>query len=152
MIEHIPAALTSLKAAKDMLLTMRDLRDFVKISEATTEIKERLIEAIDSVLASKEQLLTFDKKISELEEENKRLKDWSLEKEKYVPKPICQGVFAHIDKDFKGNPENEYKLCSGCFEKNVKSPLQVSHPGNMTVLVCPNGCPTIHNVYFIPIK
>lgn len=148
MVEHIPAALTSLKAAKDILLTMRDLRDFVKISEATTEIKERLIEAIDSVLASKEQLFTFDKRITELEQENNRLKDWRLEKEKYAPKPICHGVFAHMDKDFKGNPENEYKLCSGCFEKNMKTPLQVSHGGNMTQLICLNGCPTIHNISF----
>jgi len=152
MLEYIPSALSSLKAAKDIITTLQDLRDFDKITTATTELKERLIEAIDNVLASKEQLLTFDKKISELEKENERLKDWIIEKEKYAPKAIAQGIFAYMDKDFKGLPENEYKLCCGCFEKKVKSPLQVAHVGNIMQLVCLNGCPAIPFHYFIQVK
>lgn len=152
MLEYIPLALSNLRAAKDIITTLQDLRDFEKITTATTELKERLIEAIDNVLASKEQLLTFDKRISELEKENNQLKDWSLEKEKYAAKAIAQGIFAYMDKDFKGLPENEYKLCCGCFEKKIKSPLQVAHIAQIMQLVCLNGCPpiTFHN--FIQVK
>ena len=67
MLEYIPSALSSLKAAKDIITTIQDLRDFDKIMTATSELKERLIESIDNVLASKEQLLTFHERISELE-------------------------------------------------------------------------------------
>jgi len=152
MFEYIPSALSSLKAAKDIIESLRDLRDFDKINAATSELKERLIETIDSVVASKEQLLTFDKRISELEKENERLKDWSVEKEKYAPKSIANGVVAYMAKDFHGLPQNEYKLCCGCFEKNMKSPLQEANEGNTMSLICSNGCPPIPFKYYIAVK
>ena len=153
MLEYIPLALSNLKAAKDIITTIQDLRDFEKITTATTELKERLIATIDNVLASKDQLLTFDKRITELEQENNRLKDWSLEKEKYGLKTIAQGIFAYMYKDFIGLPQNEYKLCCGCFEKNMKSPLQEANEGNGRMqLICLNGCPPIPFQYYISVK
>ena len=108
MIEYIPSALSSLKAAKDIITTIQELRDFDKITTATTELKERLIDTIDSVLASKEQLLTFQEKITELEKENNRLKDWSAEKAQYSLKQIAISNFAYIHNDFVGKFEQSF--------------------------------------------
>lgn len=154
MIENIPLALTSLKAAKDIITTIRDLRDFTKIAEATSQLNERLIEAGERLLAEQEQLFTLQKRVFELEKENDRLKDWSVEKENYTTKPITQGVLAYINKDFIGDPQNEYKLCCGCFEKGIKSPLQQNTQagGLVKKLVCANGCPPIEFDNFLEVK
>lgn len=153
MIEYIPSALSSLKAAKDLITTIQELRDFDKIITATTELKERLIETIDSVLASKEQLLTFQERITELEKENNRLKDWSAEKERYSWRQISDGVFACVENDFKGNLQDARKLCCNCFDKTIKSTLQQSRDfkkgmGTHITLVCPNGCPSLEFAYY----
>jgi DNA repair exonuclease SbcCD ATPase subunit len=144
MIEHIPLALSSLKAAKDIITTIKDVRDFDKIATATAELKERLIEAIDNILASKEQLLAFHERISDLEKENNHLKDWSIEKSQYEPKQVVSGVFVEIIKNYKGSFEQAYKLCDNCFNKTIFSPLQQSKkPNSIRILTCPNGCPPI---------
>lgn len=146
MIEYIPSALSSLKAAKEILTTIQNIRDFDKIMTATTEIKERLVEAIDSILSTKEQLLTFQDKITNLEQENKRLKDWTLQKEKYTRKLIADGVFACVDNESVGDFENDHKLCCNCFEKTIPSTLQQQYSFRETnhySLSCPNGCPPL---------
>jgi hypothetical protein len=145
MIEHIPLALSSLKAAKDIITTIQELKDIDKIMNATIELKERLIESIDNVLASKEQLLTIHERMMELEKENNRLKDWSSEKEKYEQRQIGNGVFVYIDKNFVGMAEKAHKLCCNCFDnKNIKSTLQQSdEPNRLVGLTCPNGCPKL---------
>jgi hypothetical protein len=151
MFEYIPVALTNLKAAKDILMTIQDLRDFDKITTATKEIKERLIETIDSVLATKEQFLTFQDKITELEKENARLKEWFLEKQRYERRQIAPGVFTQVEKDFTGELETAHKLCQNCFNKAIPSTLQQERNIKIRhyVLVCPNGCPSLTFKYYI---
>jgi|GEM_PF-2807543 len=83
MIEYLSSAITNLKAAKDTITTIQSLRDSAKINEATTELRECLIEVGDRVFASQEQVLSLQAKISNLEKENNHLKDWSLEKVNY---------------------------------------------------------------------
>ncbi|MBI5048127.1 MAG: hypothetical protein HZB54_04170 [Deltaproteobacteria bacterium] len=153
MIEYLPSAISSLKAAKDIIIAIQELRDIDKIKTATSEVKERLIETIDSVLASKEQLLSFQTKISDLEKECNRLKDWSIEREQYSCKQIGDGVFAFINSDFKGNFQDARKLCCNCFDKTIKSTLQQSNEfkqgmGRITTLTCPNGCPKLEFTFY----
>lgn len=131
MIEYLPLALSSLKTAKDIVATFQDLRDYDKIVSATIELKERLAETIDHIISEKERVSALKERISDLEKENERLKDWSAEKGQYERKAIAKGVFAYMAEGFKGLPQNEYKLCCGCFDKSVKSPLQQGARGEL---------------------
>lgn len=151
MLEYLPSAISSLRAAKDIITTIQELRDFDKIMIATTELKERLIETIDGVLAGREQLLALQTKISDLEKECNRLKDWSAEKEKYSLRQITSGNFAYIENDFKGKLKDARKLCCNCFDKTIKSTLQRRdiREGRKISLICPNGCPELIFYCFI---
>jgi len=120
----ISAALVSLKTAKDIASALLEIRDIDKITSNAIELKECIIKAYDLVIAEQEQLSILQKRIADIEKENERLKDWSVEKNQYTRKSVAMGVFAYMAKDFKGLPQNEYKLCCGCFEKDMKSPLQ----------------------------
>lgn len=145
MIEHIPLALSSLKAAKEIITTIQDLRDFGKIFTATSELKERLIESIDGVLATKEQLLSFQNRITDLEKENNHLKDWTAEKKQWSLRQVGHGNFAYVRNDFMGNLQQAQKLCCNCFDKTIRSTLQERKiPVGMKVsLVCSNHCPEL---------
>lgn len=153
MIEYLPSAISSLKAAKEIITTIQELRDFNKITTATTELKERLIETIDSVLAGKEQLLLLQTKISDLEKECNRLKDWSAEKKQYSWRQIADGVSAYVENNFKGNFQDTRKLCCNCFDKTIKSTLQQSNElkqgmGRIITLTCPKGCPKLEFTHY----
>jgi hypothetical protein len=149
MIEYLPLAITSIKAAKEIATSMLELRDLNKIKTATSELNERLIEAIDSILATKEQFLAFQARITEVEKENDRLKDWSEEKNRYTRRPIAVGVFAYIETNFVGLLENAHKYCCNCFDKTSKSTLQQSGQKLPKALVCPNGCPPLQVFHYI---
>jgi hypothetical protein len=146
MIEYITLALSSLKAAKEVIATIQNIRDFDKISIATTELKEHLIETIDSILSTKEQLLTFQDRITNLEQENNRLINWTAQKEKYTLKLIANGSFAYVNNESKENLQNSHKLCCNCFDKTIISTLQQEYffgHANNFMLHCPNGCPPL---------
>jgi hypothetical protein len=151
MIEYLPLAITYLKTAKDIASVLLEIRDLDKIASNVIELKDCIIKAYDHIIAEREQAFVLQKRISDIEKENERLKDWSVEKHQYARKPVAMGIFAYMAKDFKGHPQNEYKLCCGCFEKNMKAPLQQSTQGRMMSLVCPNGCPPILFEYYIAI-
>lgn len=84
----------------------------------------------------------YHKKGIELENENKQMKDWNIEKKNYKKLEIGNGVFAYIGKDYEGKAQNAYKFCCNCFEnRKIKSPLQQTiEPHRLIGLVCDNGC------------
>ncbi len=149
MIEYLSSAITGIKAAKDIAVAIKDLQDFDKISTATIELKERLIEITDNVLASKEHLLALQKQIADTEKGNERLNDWIEEKKRYARKQIAPGVFAYVENDLQGPFENAHKYCCSCMEKTIQSTLQQGiiisehKMGRMKTLTCPNGCPNL---------
>lgn len=152
MIEYLKPAIASLTAAKNIVSSLLELRDSEKITAATMDLKDHLIQTYDYIISEKERMLSLQERISELERECERLKDWSAEKEQYERKAIAQGVFAYMSKDFHGLPQNGYKLCCSCFDKNVKSPLQQNTRMKKMSLLCPNGCPEIMFEYYILVK
>lgn len=143
MIEYISQALSSLNAAKNIISTIQELRDFNKITTATMDLKGCIIQAYDHIISEKERVLSLQERISELEKECARLKDWSAEKEKYTRRQIALGVFAEIDKNYNGLLRESHKLCCNCFEKNIPSTLQRNQHKHGYFLVCPNGCPPL---------
>ena len=147
MFEYIPLAISSITTAKNIATTILELRDFDKIATATMELKGCLIQTYDFIISEKDRSLTLQTRISELEKECNRLKDWSTEKEKYSRMEIATGVFAYIENNFVGNTENAHKYCCNCFDKTIKSTLQqgdiIKSSFGLRKLVCPNGCPPL---------
>jgi hypothetical protein len=152
MLEYLSQAITSLTAAKNIATTLLELRDFDKLTTATIELKGHLVQTYDHIISEKERVLTLQAKISELEKECIRLKDWSTEKEQYTRKQIANGVFAYIENNFKGDFQGAHKLCCNCFNKTVKSTLQQGIKRThirLITLVCPNGCPELEFISYI---
>ena len=152
MLEYLSQAITSLTAAKNIATTLLELRDFDKLTTATIELKGHLVQTYDYIISEKERVLTLQAKISELEKECNRLKDWSTEKEQYTRKQIANGVFAYIENNFKGDFQDAHKLCCNCFNKTVKSTLQQGIKRThirLITLVCPNGCPELEFISYI---
>lgn len=143
MIEYIPLAISSLTAAKNLVSTILELRDFDKITSATMELKGYLIQTYDHIISEKERVLSLQERISELENECNRLKDWSAEKEKYTRRQIALGVFAEMAKDYDGLLREAHKFCCNCFEKNMPATLQRNQNKSSYFLACPNGCPPL---------
>jgi hypothetical protein len=149
MVEYLAPAIASLKAAKDIASTLLDLRDIDKITTATIDLKSRLVQTYDYIISEKERALALQDRVSKLEKECDRLKDWSADREKYSRRQIGTGVFTYIDSPCQGELQNAHKLCCNCFDKTIKSTLQQSHGHSRSIiLTCPNGCPPLQFYYY----
>lgn len=150
MIEHLPLAISSLNAAKEVASALVGIRDFDKISSATIELKSHILKTYDHILSEKERISALQAKIDELEKECSRLKDWSTEKEQYSLREVGSGNFAYVRKDFTGNLAQAQKLCCNCYDKTIKSTLQQRPmPVRTLALVCPNKCPELFFSHYI---
>ncbi len=154
MLEYVPAALSSLGAASNIISGLIKLRDFNKYATELTELQGHIIQANGHIISEQQAHSALTAKVEELEKECMRLKDWSAEKDKYEERNIAPGVFAYILRDYKGPFEQTHKLCCNCFDKTIKSKLQqsqtVKQPHGLTyILKCPNKCPDLEFAHYL---
>lgn len=135
MIEYLPQAIVSLNAASSIAKSMLELRDFSQINSKVIELQGEIISAQDKVLSSQKEQNLLLEKIQELETECTHLKDWNVEKGLYELKEVASGVFAYIEKNYKGPLQSANKLCVNCFDQRTKSILQ--HESLANLLMCP---------------
>ncbi len=156
MIESIPVALTSLKAATDIISSLLKLREFNNHAGEIAQLLNHIIQANTTIISVQQDHSSLTAKVQELEKECVRLKDWSAEKDQYERRNIGPGVFAYILKGYKDEFEKAHKFCCNCFDKTIKSTLQQSEDnkgrGRFNILTCPNGCPKIEFHYYLENK
>ena len=147
MIESIPAALTSLSAASNIISGLLKLRDFSQYAATFTELQSHIIQANSHIISEQQSHSILTAKVQELEQECMRLKNWAEdEKQAYSRKQIATGVFAYVENNFVGKFENAHKLCCNFFTKAIPSTLQQEYKvtdGWHYFLACQNRCPSL---------
>ncbi len=96
MIEYMPAALSSLSAASNIISGLIKLRDFSQYAATFTDLQSHIIQANSHIISEQQAHSLLTTKVQELEKECMRLKDWSAEKDQYERRQIAPGVFAYI--------------------------------------------------------
>ena len=78
MIEHLPQALSSLGVALNIGKSLVDIRDSAKLQEALIQFNSAIIEAQSEIMSSQNVQSTLSQRVSDLEQECIRLKNWSF--------------------------------------------------------------------------
>lgn len=123
-ISAIAAALSSLKAAKDIAEAMVTLRDTSAFQSKLIEFQGKLIDANNSAFAAQDERSALLEQIRDLEKEVAKLKAWETEKERYQLKDVFLGSFAYVLKPDAEGPEPPHWLCTNCYENGKRSILQ----------------------------
>lgn len=145
MIDHMSIALTSLNSALQIANGLTSIRDTAKRQETTVELTSMILEAQAELFTARQQLTAADARITELEQECMRLKDFEAEKKHYPRTEIAQGIFAYVDASSTDNLQQAHKYCCNCFDQNKKSTLQQFEipEGRLIGLSCHNHCPDL---------
>ncbi|MDK9716700.1 MAG: hypothetical protein OEL57_02190 [Trichlorobacter sp.] len=126
MFTEINAAVQSAKALFEVVKANKGLAEYNEIVAAVSEVNTKLMSATGVALASQEKQVALTSRISELEKEIVKLKNWEREAERYQLTEICSGVFNLTVKPGMENGEPQHKLCTACFMKSKKGYLQRS--------------------------
>ncbi len=124
MFGEFAAGIASLKAAGDILKGLNAASTQAAINEAKISLQERVFEAREALAAAQNEQAAALARISELEQEIVRLKDWEAERERYELRDAGRGAFAYMQKSGVNTGEPPHWLCANCFNKRQKSLLQ----------------------------
>ncbi len=116
--------LESLNAARNI---SRELLKLVRSGPArdkASEMDAEIIAANGFALTAQTHQFSLLKKVSELEEELSRLKDFRREKENYELKNIGDTAFVYAYKPTMESTKPIHWLCSACCDQDRKSILQ----------------------------
>ncbi|MEJ0063089.1 MAG: hypothetical protein WDO70_07780 [Alphaproteobacteria bacterium] len=141
---EITAALTSLKAAKDVAQAMVTLRDHEAFQSKLFEFQSKIIDAQNAVLAANDERTGLITHINDLEKQLADMQAWEIEKGKYELKNLTQGsngqpsIFVYSYKERAEPPEPSHYICANCYQNRKKSILQTEprNPGRCDVLIC----------------
>jgi hypothetical protein len=144
MIAEITSALQGTKIVSDLFEKFRkskaprEATSLDEISAAIDEQKIKLVTAVDLAMASQEKQLALAQEVAALKEENKQLKDWDREKERYTRTDIAPGIPAYVLKPHIEGAETLHPLCANCFEKREKFYLSYGPPEIEGLMRCGN--------------
>ena len=141
MVSEISAALTSVKAALDIVNGFKNLRREADIKSAVADLTSALMDAQLKALDAYQQQTTLLDRMRELEGEIAIFEKWDTEAERYELSNIGKDVVAFVLKEEAGSGEISHTLCPDCFEQRTKSYLQIESRsvGRAEVAVC-NRC------------
>lgn len=128
-ITALAAALSSLKAAKDIAEAMIGLRDGAAFQSKLIEFQSKLIDANNASFAAQDERAALLQRISELEEKVAGFETWKAEQQRYELKDFGAGAFAYSLKQEAQGAEPPHQICASCYQSGKKSILQTV-PGN----------------------
>ena len=128
-ITEIGAAIGGLKGAMDIAKGINAGASAVALNDAKITLQSAILDAQSSLLAAQEAEAAHLGRISNLEQEIVRLKDWSGERERYYLVDVYRGAMAYMPKPGMENGQPAHWLCANCFEQGRKSFLQFKGQG-----------------------
>jgi hypothetical protein len=93
-----------------------------------SEAHSAVIELQEKILSAQETQSALVERVSELEKEVTRLKNWEADKSRYELTEIAPGILALSIKESMRNGEPLHRICANCASEGKKSYLQ-RHPG-----------------------
>lgn len=124
MIEAIKAGYDSIKGALDIAQGFQALKTEAAVNQAVINIQRSLLEAQRALNEADARHTADLARVSELEQQVMKLKDWSAERERYHLVDVWRGALAYMPKPGMEDGKPAHWLCVNCFEQGRKSPLQ----------------------------
>ena len=138
MLPELNAAIASIKVGYNIVKGFNDLKTDYDIKSATSDLLASLIEAQNNLFSIQSSYQSLLNSKGELETEIKNLKDWERTKLNYSLSQIAPSIFVYISKKYQESPNNEYWLCTNCFNtKNQKSIIQCTYLSR-DEFICPS--------------
>lgn len=133
MVGEAFAGLSAIKTAFDIAKGLKDIDDTARRNVAVIELQEKILTAQQTQSALIER-------VSELEKEVVRLKDWEADKKRYKLTEIGPGVIALALQESMRNGEPLHKICADCAANGKKFYLQAHISGPYLDRFKCNGC------------
>jgi hypothetical protein len=123
---EIMGAYQGLKATLDIVKGLNAAATNATVNEVKVALTQHILDAQVTLLSANEAQATAVHRITDLEQEIARLKDWSTGKERYELKGYYPGTFAYALKPSVAGSEPSHMLCAHCFQNGQKSILQAT--------------------------
>lgn len=124
MLAELSAAVSSIKATSDIVKGIGSAVSEVKLNEIKLDLQRALLEAREALSDAQAVEAATAARIRELEQEIVRLKDWSVERQRYQLCDVGRGGFAYLLRTGMENGEPAHWLCATCFNQGRKSLMQ----------------------------
>ncbi|WP_067105346.1 hypothetical protein [Sphingopyxis granuli] len=129
MLAELTAGYQATKAALDITKGIQALKTEAEVNAAIIDIQRLTIEAQHSLMQAQASHTALIGRITELEQEIVRLKDWETERQRYQLRQIDSSAFAYMHKPGMENGEPAHWLCTQCFDSGHRSILQPYEAG-----------------------
>jgi hypothetical protein len=141
MIESIQGAYGAIKGGLDIAQGFQAFKTETAVNQAIIDIQRSLLEAQRALNEAEARHSTDLSRVTSLEQEVVRLKDWTAEQERYHLVDVDRGAFAYMPKPGMENGQPAHWLCANCFGQGHKSLLQFKGQGSSSASrECTYGC------------
>jgi hypothetical protein len=124
-VSALGAALSSLKAAKDIAEAMVGLRDGAAFQQKQIEFQSKLIDANNAAFAAQDERAAMLQRISQLEKQIADFEAWEAESQRYRLTQLAPGTVTYLLKEEADRAEPAHCICSNCYEDRKKSILHI---------------------------
>lgn len=124
MYSEIISAIQSVKALSELVKAAHDLSNYAEFITAVSEISTKLMSATAVALASQEKQSTLTNRISELENQLRKIEDWERNIKRYKLYEFPTRALAYVLQQDMQQEEPMHYLCTSCVDKRQKSILQ----------------------------
>lgn len=126
-ITHAMELAGFLKTAGEMTKAMIGIRDGAVLQGKVIELNGIILSAQGSALSSNQDQFALLQRVSNLEAEVAKFKNWEAEKERYALTDYGGGTFAYALKPEKAKGEPAHRACPNCYQEGKISVLQFAH-------------------------
>ena len=126
MLAEIATGLSSLKTAGDILKAFNGVKTDIATQKIQLDLQRAMGDAQAGLLAAQDAQAALTGKISKLEDEIARLKNWDADKQRYELKRYYPGSLTYTVKPGMDGGEPTHHLCANCYQGSKKSILQAT--------------------------
>ncbi len=124
-IASITAAISSLKAAKEIAQALLEMKSLGDVQAKVIDLQTQILSAQSSALDAQSEQFELRQRIAEIERQLSELKSWATERQRYELKAVASERYAYVLKAEHRGSEPEYWLCSNCFDRGERSIMQL---------------------------
>ncbi|MCW2484811.1 hypothetical protein J5069_02760 [Candidatus Symbiopectobacterium sp. NZEC127] len=142
LLSRISGAVSSttgaVKSALDAAKEVHQLTVDYQVKEKTIDLLNKILDVQSQQIDLKDLLASAKQRIIELEDDKKQREQWNAEKSCYLLCEVVSGTYVYrVDPAKKPDAPLHY-ICPACYEKSVKSILQME------------GSTTVQDTHFCP--
>jgi len=136
MIEFT-AFISSISALIKIAKGLQSVRDQHQISQATSELLERILSVQGDALSLQEQHFSLIHEKEKIEKKLSEFEDWKNTQSQYSLFRTLYGKVVYVPNESHKSSEPKHWLCANCFNERKKSILQPQNDGNNFTFFCP---------------